>query len=102
MKLQAFTLRDTKAEVFAAPFFLPNEALAKRLLSQLVLDQRSDLGKYPQDFLLYLCGFYETETAHLAPCPVELICSASSCLPRSAQPVEPSPVVTSEPCEVAA
>jgi len=102
MKLQAFSLRDTKGEVFAAPFFLPNEALAKRLLSQLVLDQRSDLGKYPQDFLLYLVGFYETDTAHLAACPVELICSASSCLPRVAPALEASPAVTPEPCEVTA
>lgn len=82
MKLQAFSFRDTKAETFAAPFFVPNAAIAKRLASQLVLDQRSDLGKYPADFLLYCVGSYDTETARLEPQQVELICTVSSCLPK--------------------
>jgi len=83
MKLEAFSLRDTKAEVFAAPFFVPNEAIATRLLVQLVQDHRSDLGKYPADFLLYRIGTYDTETALLKSSTVELICTASSCLPKA-------------------
>lgn len=82
MKLQAFSLRDTKAETFAAPFFVPNENIAVRLLSQLVLDKRTDLGKYPQDFMLYRVGDYDTDNAALSACQVELICTASSVLPK--------------------
>lgn len=82
MKLSAYSLRDTKAEVFAAPFFVPNDAIAIRLLSQLVTDTRNDLGKYPQDFMLYRIGTYDTESAKLESCNVDLVCTASSCLPK--------------------
>jgi len=82
MKLDAFSLRDTKADTFAAPFFVPKPGIAIRLLSQLVQDSRSDLGKYPADFKLYRIGSYNTETAVLTSEPVELVCTASSCLPK--------------------
>lgn len=94
MKLQAFSLRDTKGEIFAAPFFVPNENIAIRLVSELVLNQRTDLGKYPSDFLLYRTGSYDTETALLSPCQVELICSASSCLPKPSPHEIPLPLAT--------
>lgn len=82
MILEAYSLRDTKAEVYAAPFFVPKEAFATRLLIELVKDKRSDLGKYPADFMLYRIGLYDTDTAKLESSEVELICSASSCLPK--------------------
>lgn len=82
MKLNAYSLRDVKAETFAAPFFVPNDNLAIRLLNELVLDTRSNLGKYPADFMLYRIGSYDSEHALLVPCQVELVCSASSCLPK--------------------
>jgi len=87
MKLEAFSLRDVKGEIFAAPFFVPNHNIARRLLTQLVQDQRSDLGKYPEDFQLYSIGFYETSTGLLTPHTIELVCSATSCLPRNLAPV---------------
>lgn len=82
MKLQAFSLRDTKAEVFAAPFFVPSHGIAVRLLNELVKDKRTDLGKYPQDFILYRVGEYDTDSALLTPSMIEIICTATSCLPR--------------------
>jgi len=89
MKLEAFSLRDVKADVFAAPFFVPNQAIAIRLLSQLVLDQRADLGKYPQDFMMFRIGTYDTDNGLLCACPVELVCSAVSCLPQNKPVVIP-------------
>lgn len=82
MILEAFSLRDTKAEVFGAPFFVTNEEIAKRLLSKLVLDQRSDPGQYPKDFLMYRIGTYDSDNGLLVATPVELICTATSCLPK--------------------
>lgn len=83
MILQAFSLRDMKAEIFAAPFFVPNEHIAIRLVSELVRDPRSDLGKYPQDFMLYRTGSFNTETALLTATTIELVCSATNCLPKA-------------------
>lgn len=82
MKLQAFSLRDTKAEVFAAPFFVPNENIARRLVGRMLQDHRSDLAQYPADFMLYSVGTYNTENAALISEQVELVCSVSSLLPK--------------------
>lgn len=76
-------MRDVKAEVFGPPFFVPNDAIALRLLAQLVLDKRSDLGKYPGEFFLYHVGEFSVESGALAPIsPVRMVCAASSCLPQ--------------------
>jgi len=78
----AYSIRDTVSEIFAAPFFVPSDGVAKRFLSELVVNPNSDIGKYPKDFMLYRVGTYDTETAKLTPLPVELVCSASSLLPK--------------------
>lgn len=90
MKLEAFSLRDVKAESFGAPFFVPNENIAIRLLSKLVVDTRTEVGQYPLDFILYRVGHYDTDTGLLTPLSVELICTASSCLPKPSVPT-PTP-----------
>jgi len=95
MKLEAFSLRDTKAETFAAPFFVPNEAIAMRFISQEVLDTRTNLGKYPADFMLYRVGTYDTDTAQLTAVEViSLVCPASSLLPRAT--TQPAPATPQE------
>lgn len=82
MKLIAYSLRDMKADNFHAPFFVPSQAHARRLLAELVQDNRSDVGKYTADFMLYEIGSLETETGSLTPCKPSEICSALSVLPK--------------------
>jgi len=84
MKLQAYCLRDTKAEVFAAPFFVPREAIALRAVGQMAQNPHTDVAQYPQDFLLYRVGEYDTDTALLTPCTVELVCAVSAVLQKPA------------------
>jgi len=85
VKLNAYSLRDIKTDVFAAPFFVPSDGIAYRLLRELVLDKRSDLGKYPEDFTLHQVGEYDTSTAELIPMQTRLVCTAKS--------LSPAPVV---------
>lgn len=82
MKLKAFCLRDVKADTYGAPFFVPNVAIAVRLLGEMVQDRRTDVGKYPADFSLYSVGSYETNTGLLEASELEMVCSAVSCLPK--------------------
>jgi len=98
MKLEAFSVRDIKGEIFASPFFVPNLEIAKRLMIQLVQDARTDLGKYPADFHLYSIGFYETDTGCLTPHLPQMVCTATSCLPRPAHfaPAVVDPVLVSD------
>lgn len=83
MILKAFSLRDTKGETFGAPIFVPTEGVMIRLLPQLASDQRTDLGKFPDDFLLYSIGEYNTATAVMTPAEISLVCSVSSTLKKS-------------------
>lgn len=65
MKLQAYSVYDHASETFAAPFFVPKEALALRVLTDLVNNPRTDVGQYPKDFELFHIGHYDTGSAVL-------------------------------------
>lgn len=82
MKLIAYSLRDMKADNFHAPFFVPSQVHATRLLAQLVRDPNSEVGKYTADFMLYEIGSLETSTGELLPSIPSEICSAMSALPK--------------------
>lgn len=83
MKLKVFALRDVKADAFGSPFFVPNDGIARRVLSEWVRQPGSDVAKYPAEFMLFEIGEYDNESALLTPTvPTVMICSASSCLPK--------------------
>lgn len=87
MKLRAFSLRDTKSETFGAPFFVPTAGIALRVVTELVNDRRTDVGKYPDDFILYDVGEFDTQSAQLSHSQAELVATAKSLLPRHELPV---------------
>lgn len=82
MILKAYSLRDLKADNFHAPFFVPSEAHARRLLSELIQNKNSEVGKYTADFILYHIGSLETETGALTPVNPSEVCSALSAMPK--------------------
>lgn len=82
MILKAFALRDMKADNFHAPFFVPSAVQATRLLSELVQNKNSELGKYPGDFMLYEIGALDTSTGTLSALPPSEVCSVLSVLPK--------------------
>lgn len=65
MILKAFSLFDSKADVFMPPFFCGTVGQATRSVIEAAADQRSTLGKYPQDFALFELGEFEDATGEL-------------------------------------
>ncbi len=63
MKQKMFTVLDTKAMAYLPPFFLPNEAVAKRVFGDMATDQTHQFGKHPEDFSMYYLGEFEDMTS---------------------------------------
>lgn len=66
MILQAFSVFDSKAKTFAAPWWAVNEQTAKRNFSGAVNDPQTQLNKFPEDFTLYHIGSFNDENGELS------------------------------------
>lgn len=67
MTLQAYSVYDSKAQVFAKPFFELNNGTALRAWSQAVNDPKTAFNEHPEDYSLHHIGEYSDETATLTP-----------------------------------
>lgn len=65
MLLRAYTLHDTKALTYSPPFFVNNDALAIRMLTDLVNDPNTSPGRHPADFRMYCVGSYDDQNGKL-------------------------------------
>lgn len=74
MKLQAFSIYDTKAVAYAPPFFMARPELALRAFRDLAQDPASQVSKHPEDYVLFLLGDFDDATGALiaAGAPVQL------------------------------
>lgn len=62
MQRKAYSIRDSKSEVYNTPFFQQSNAEAIRSFDKLVKDQSSMVAQYPDDYDLYLIGDYDDQT----------------------------------------
>lgn len=77
MLLRAYTLHDVKALTYSPPFFQSNNALAIRMLDDLVNDKNTSVGRHPSDFKLYCVGSYDDSNGALTPLNIiEHVCDA--------------------------
>lgn len=60
--MRLFAVRDVKSESFGAPFSIATVGLALRGFSDACTSGKSDLSKYPADYMLYELGTYEPNT----------------------------------------
>jgi len=83
MALQlAYTLYDLKALTYSPPFFTANDALAKRMLSEIVTDTNTTVGRHPSDYKLYKVGMFDDQTGIFDRLSImEHVCDAISLLP---------------------
>jgi len=65
--LKAYSIRDSKAEVFNTPFYQKTHGEAERTFQTLVKDEKSTLSKYPDDYDLYYLGEYDQDTGKSHP-----------------------------------
>lgn len=95
MILNAYSLFDNKGLIFNTPFFQHNDAVAKRMLQDLVQDLNTSVGRHPSDYVLYCIGTYDDQTGELHPIsPRRHVADAISMLrvpPPELFPGNPSP-----------
>lgn len=65
MLLKAFTIYDTKVQVYHAPFFMPNAAAAIRAFNDLAADPGTTIGRHPSDYVLFEIGSFNDQNASL-------------------------------------
>jgi hypothetical protein len=76
MKTKMYVIFDSKAKVYNKPFFMLNDALARRAITDLANDLTTDVGRHPEDFILFTVGEYDDETATLDPIPPQVLARA--------------------------
>ncbi|AXH71833.1 MAG: nonstructural protein [Microviridae sp.] len=62
MKVKVFSVLDSKLGSFAQPWFSPNTETGIRAFVEAARDPSTTLGKYPEDFSLYLLGEFDDDT----------------------------------------
>jgi len=66
-KMRIYSIFDIKAEEFSPPFFAQNDRLAQRMVTESTRGNGSMLSAYPEDFLLYRLGEFESGTGVIEP-----------------------------------
>jgi hypothetical protein len=59
---EMFAVYDKKAQTFGKPFQAINKDVAGRIFITAVNDEKTDLAKYPEDYVLYHLGQFDDET----------------------------------------
>lgn len=62
MKLNVYTIYDSKAEAYLRPFFAPTKGLAIRSVSDAVNNPQENLHKYAADYTLFEVGIFDDST----------------------------------------
>lgn len=61
MRKKAYTVRDSKAEVFHNPWYQTTHGEAERSFKAMVNNKETMVGKYPEDYDLYYMGEFDDE-----------------------------------------
>lgn len=59
MKLEVFSVYDSKAQAYLPPFFLPKPAMAIRIFTECVNSPEHQFGKHPADYTLFHVGSFD-------------------------------------------
>ncbi|QCQ84871.1 nonstructural protein [Blackfly microvirus SF02] len=90
MLLRAYTLHDVKALNYSPPFFQHNNAMAIRMLTDLVNDSNTSVGRHPADFKMYCVGSYDDGNGILIPLNIiEHVMDAIACVTPQASLFQP-------------
>lgn len=82
MKQIIVAVRDSQADVFGRPYFVPTEGMAIRSFTDEVNRKSDDnpLHKHAKDFALYCIGTYDDNTAVVESFnPPKLLINADQC-----------------------
>lgn len=74
--MRAYSIYDSKAEHFGNPVFIRTDAEARRSFGQVATDPNTEVGRHPEDFLLYRVGTWDAEKGTLTSEPGTCIAKA--------------------------
>lgn len=63
--LKAYSILDTKAQIYNPPFYQRNAGEASRSFSKIVNDKQSLINQFPEDYTLVQIGAFDDETGLL-------------------------------------
>lgn len=67
MKLQIFSVYDSKAKAYLPPFFLPEIGMATRVFQNCANDKGHQFGANAEDYCLFHIGEFDDSTALCVP-----------------------------------
>jgi len=59
--MRIYAIYDTKAEFYGNPVYIRTDAEARRTFAQVAQDPQTEIGKHPEDFLLFRIGSWDAE-----------------------------------------
>lgn len=62
-----FSIFDTKAKVFSPPHIFTAKGIAIRTFSDMANDEKTSIGKHPEDFSLAQIGVFNESTGEITP-----------------------------------
>lgn len=82
MNKSVYTIRDLKAEMCPAIFLEDRDATAIRAVREAVLNGKSNLSLYPEDFQLVRIGTYDVDTGVIVPVDHVILCNLDTLIAR--------------------
>ena len=61
MKMNIYTIYDTKMETYNQPHFMDNDATAIRQFTDMANDEKISISKHPEDYSLWKIGSWTSE-----------------------------------------
>lgn len=67
MILKAYCVFDVKALNYHQPFFALNDAVALRMIGDVVSDLNTSLGRHPRDYVVFCVGEFDDGRGQVTP-----------------------------------
>lgn len=71
MKLEAYSIHDSKSAIFSPPFFMRSRGEAIRAFSTTANNPDNNINKFPHDFALYFVGTFDDSEGKLTDMKLE-------------------------------
>lgn len=84
VKVGVFSVYDSKAEGFLAPFYAANNGVAQRIFTNAVRSEGHDFFKFPEDYTLFRIGEFDSFNGEVQMCIREAICTGVQCVAKEA------------------
>lgn len=76
MIINVYSIYDLKACVYGTPYFILNDQVAIRMFSDLVNDERSNVYRHPEDYVLYVVGSFDDSSGEIMKCVIRHVVNA--------------------------